>query len=507
MPADMVRPAQADGMTRRQALRLGGATAAVGLAGTLMSCSSGDTPPDGSANGDTANGATTSSEASSTAPSTAAQSNSHSGAAMISDPTGQAPTTPPPPPAQPQFTVLFDSPDFDGELKRSLGKVWCQMASVGEVLACAHRITDGDTDSWRTEFATLADRTATAAEDAERQGFTASAYGAWLRACEYYRQSFFFERHDPTSDAVQDGWTAQRNAFQRAMSLGPVDASTVALPYEDGINLDGYLIRPRGVDGPRPTLVLPGGFDGTAEEMWSLGAAGALARGWNAVIFDGPGQGGSLYSKGLVFRPDYEAVIGPVIDWVRQQPRVDTSRVVLMGRSFGGYLSPRAAANLNATAAPNALIADPGQPDTAALITAKAGFEAPGTDITALVDAGDVAGITKALDPVINGPDPLASFFWTSRMATFGTPTVGEFVMAAQQYRLDPSTITMPTVVTTAEADILAGEATGMYEALGARQSVLLSFTVAEGAGDHCEALNEELFAQRSYDWVEYVLN
>ena len=45
----------------------------------------------------------------------------------------------------------------------------------------------------------------------------------------------------------------------------------------------------------------------------------------------------------MVFRPDWEAVIGPVVDFAVTRPEVDPSRIALMGISFGGYLAPRAA--------------------------------------------------------------------------------------------------------------------------------------------------------------------
>ena len=38
------------------------------------------------------------------------------------------------------------------------------------------------------------------------------------------------------------------------------------------------------------------------------------------LAFDGPGQGGALRQKGLVFRPDWEAVISPVIDYALTRP-------------------------------------------------------------------------------------------------------------------------------------------------------------------------------------------
>ncbi len=58
-----------------------------------------------------------------------------------------------------------------------------------------------------------------------------------------------------------------------------------------------------------------GGFDSGAEEMYfQLGAAGA-ARGWQVVLFDGPGQTGCMRrNPTMTYRPDYEAPVGAVLD-------------------------------------------------------------------------------------------------------------------------------------------------------------------------------------------------
>ena len=59
-----------------------------------------------------------------------------------------------------------------------------------------------------------------------------------------------------------------------------------------------------------------------------------------------------------MFRPDWEKVIGPVVDYLFLRPEVDRARIALMGVSFGGYLAPRAASFETRIAA---LIADPGE--------------------------------------------------------------------------------------------------------------------------------------------------
>ena len=91
-------------------------------------------------------------------------------------------------------------------------------------------------------------------------------------------------------------------------------------------------------------MLMHTGFDGTAEEMHYGGAVAGVERGYHVLSFDGPGQGAARHLDGLVFRPDWENVVTPVLDWVITRPEVDQSRVGLIGFSMGGLLAPRAAA-------------------------------------------------------------------------------------------------------------------------------------------------------------------
>jgi alpha-beta hydrolase superfamily lysophospholipase len=95
------------------------------------------------------------------------------------------------------------------------------------------------------------------------------------------------------------------------------------IPYGDTV-LHGYFYRAAngGGDGTaRPTMVLHNGFDGSAEEMHSNGAAAGSERGYHVLTFDGPGQPAARHLDGLVFRPDWENVVTPVLDWVMARPR------------------------------------------------------------------------------------------------------------------------------------------------------------------------------------------
>ncbi|OWY59210.1 hypothetical protein B7486_75805, partial [cyanobacterium TDX16] len=121
-------------------------------------------------------------------------------------------------------------------------------------------------------------------------------------------------------------------------------------------------------DRSGPTVLIPAGYDSPVEESYSLGGLEAALRGMNVVMFGGPGQGEMLYERGLGFRHDFEAVVGPVLDFVDGQDGLAADRVALIGRSFGGYLAPRAAAHEHRI---GVLAADPAQTDMISLVRAQ----------------------------------------------------------------------------------------------------------------------------------------
>src|SRR5262249_4548814 len=134
----------------------------------------------------------------------------------------------------------------------------------------------------------------------------------------------------------------------------------IEIPYEGSV-LRGYFFHARpgtGSDrGPRPTIILSNGSDGPVTDMVRIGAAAAVERGSNAVTFDGPGQNVALHGQKLYFRPDWEAVITPVVDWLTARADVDPYAIVLHGVSQAGYWVPRAVAFEKRIAA---AVADPG---------------------------------------------------------------------------------------------------------------------------------------------------
>jgi hypothetical protein len=69
--------------------------------------------------------------------------------------------------------------------------------------------------------------------------------------------------------------------------------------------------------------------------MHGEGARAGVERGWNVLAFDGPGQYGPIHRERLPFRPDWEKVVTPVVDFALTLPGVDPEKIALMGVSFG----------------------------------------------------------------------------------------------------------------------------------------------------------------------------
>ena len=95
---------------------------------------------------------------------------------------------------------------------------------------------------------------------------------------------------------------------------------------------------------PRPTLLIHGGYDLTGEEQYYETVPDALERGYNCLVFEGPGQGSMIRCQNLPFRPDWENVVTPVVDYALTRIEIDPKRIILIGKSLGGMLAPRAAA-------------------------------------------------------------------------------------------------------------------------------------------------------------------
>src|SRR5919108_110458 len=377
-------------------------------------------------------------------------------------------------------------------------------ADFGEVTATVGRIGDGDAEAWHREWTATAERLGEAAEASAARGHRVSARDAYLRAANYHRTGYQPLYGEPVDERVRRGFEREWEALSAAIALFDDPVEAVEIPFESG-SLPGILARPDGDGRPRPTIVHTNGYDSDLTEMFVAHVPAALARDYNVLLFDGPGQGRNLIRDGLRMRPDWENVVRPVLDWTVERPDVDRERIVLVGWSFGGFLAPRGAAFEPRLAA---LIADPGQWDQRDNVLAR--LPLSDEQKAAFPDGVDSSAF-DAMEEYLRGPDADPMLRWRliqRGLWVHGVDTLFDYFAEMMRYELSPvaADIACPTLLTQAEGDPIAAGAPKLFEALSVERKELVRFTAAEGAGGHCEGAARRLYHQRTFDWLDETL-
>ncbi|HTX97428.1 MAG TPA: alpha/beta fold hydrolase [Mycobacterium sp.] len=399
--------------------------------------------------------------------------------------------------------LLFsDDTSFWYETLRALGHTAYGGADIGEVLTTAQAITAGDYDSWHDEWLATADRVAAESDKMLAQGHRISARDGLMRANNYYRSAEFYLHGDPDDPRIDHAYGRARQCFHAAAALFDPPIEAVQIPY-GGTVLHGYFYRAAADGDVRPTLVMHSGFDGTCEELHWLGAAAGQERGYHVLTFDGPGQPAARRFDGLVFRPDWESVVTPVLDWLLARPGVDPGRIALLGLSMGGLLAPRAAAFEHRLAA---CIALDGVYDLGLTVTRN--IPGPRADAEAMLRADSAPEFDAVIEQLM-ASDPNIRWAATHGRYVMGVDSPRAFFASYLDYTLADGIaeqITCPTLVCDAEQDIFfAGQPKLLFEHLTC-QKTLMEFTAAEGAGAHCQSGAQRLAFGRIYDWLDEVL-
>ncbi|HEX3946467.1 MAG TPA: alpha/beta fold hydrolase, partial [Acidimicrobiales bacterium] len=332
---------------------------------------------------------------------------------------------------------------------------------------------------------------------------------AYLRAAQYFDQALYFVLGTKTPSAEPTVFAAMQRQWNLAAQLMDPPFERVAIPYGK-TTLPAYLLKPSSSNIPRPTVIVNNGSDAQNLDTYAWGGAAALERGWNALIFEGPGQGSMLFERKIPFRPDWEKVVTPIVDWLRGRPDVDSKRIALTGWSMGGELVARAAAFEPRLAA---VVSDPGfisvwdaWPDT---IRSVFDTTATKTQVNGTWQQGYI--------PVIEATATL-KFTVVKRGEIYGRPyleaaragkiftDMWSFGHALMKFDVTDvlHRVTMPYLVTHYELDALvpAGDPQKLYGGIASKRKKLVDFTVAQGAEYHCAPMAPQTRNQVVYDWI-----
>ena len=391
---------------------------------------------------------------------------------------------------------FFKDKDFNFLTEIALGATYQRAADVGEVLSTAERIRNGHAQSWVDEWSATADRLAGEAAASAGAGRSHSAAQQFLRVSNYYSLASYAA--DGTGDATLFAglWEKHRAAWDRFVDLTDLQVERIDIPYE-GTTLPGYFFRSGQAGEPRRTLIYNNGSDGPVTAAWVQGIADALERGWNAVTFDGPGQNAALIRKQLTFRPDWEKVITPVVDYLLTRPDVDAGKIALLGVSQAGYWVTRAVAFEHRIAA---AVVDPGVIDVST-----ATFGQISHFLVKLIDAGEQEKFDKDMELALRfsaGTRSMMAF----RMRPYGTTSPYEFFAAARAYAVTDQVIgqiTCPVLVTDPDHEqFWPGQSQDLYDKLPAGKT-LIRFTEDEGADSHCEPAANGIRGERIFNWLD----
>ncbi|MBS5955803.1 MAG: alpha/beta fold hydrolase [Clostridiales bacterium] len=394
----------------------------------------------------------------------------------------------------------FNDQAFSFELLRAATYGGYQGAEIGECLATAANVEEGNFESWFLEWKKTADRTYQTAVDCLNKRHKVSAREAFLRAHNYYRTGEFFL--DGTDERRMENFDKSVMAFEKGMDLLDSHFEIVKIPY-DGTYLKGYFYGASEDKNnelkKRPVLLFVGGYDSTLQELYFCGAAPAIKRGYHCLVFEMPGQGEALRKQNLVMRHDAEVPVKAAIDYLETRPEIDKEKIALLGMSLGGYFAPRAAAF---------------EERVKACIAFNVFYDTFDSTLNQNPQLAQVLQLPeeKREQMLALAEEQNSNLRWMLNNGkwVFGLKYRYEVFEEMKKASLKgiASKIKCPVLLTMGETDhfVSKDQLDALLEEIKAPKTVRV-FTIEEGAEEHCQEGNHALFHQVMFDWLDEVFD
>jgi pimeloyl-ACP methyl ester carboxylesterase len=371
--------------------------------------------------------------------------------------------------------LFFANPTFHFETLRNAGYIVSNCADLGEIFETIKVISEGDPQSWYTEWEATAERVLALAE---RTRDPLSKGGAYMRASTYQRMAeFLLPPDDPRRPLSLEQIGSY---FLKGLDTLGVRYERMSVPYEAGSLRAVYFPGPPGAE-TKPLIMFGGGFDSILEEYYPNIAEAALRRGYSVLTYEGPGQGEALRKYGLTYTAEWEKPVAAMLDaFLRTHAK--PSSIVLIGMSMGGYFAPRAGAFEQRID----------------------GIVAYGT----MYDFGAVLGpvLAAAKNPLARS-NTLVSWAYRNALWTMGTKDADETIQASAAYALAPVAGRIRQhvlILAGAEDHFVPLQQTAEFEKglVNARSVTTRIFDRRSGGAGHCQPGALTLYHAAVFDWL-----
>ena len=391
--------------------------------------------------------------------------------------------------------LFFSDKSFTLEFIRTLGYAYSGGADIGESISTSKQIPDADIDSWYQQWLVTANRLYGVAEKMKQKNDLASAREAYLRASNYYRTAGFYMVAAKDRDKSINTLGLSKSSFLNAIATLPF-IQPIKIPY-DGTVLPGYLIRSPFKNSP--LLIVNTGFDGTAEELYFQIGVAAYERGYNVLLFEGPGQGEVLRKQNIPFRYDWEHVVTPIIDYALTLPDINKNKIALLGVGMGGYLVARAAAFDKRI---KACVVNGGVYDVA-----ESAVKNVPADFMKLLTSNPGKFDTAMYDEMKK--NVRAGWFFNNAMWAFQAASPADVLTKLQQYSMKDvvKQIKCPMLVVNSEDDVFnQGQAKMLYEELSSSKT-FMEFTKEDDAQAHSQMGATAISNEKILNWLNATLS
>lgn len=200
-----------------------------------------------------------------------------------------------------------------------------------DVAAALELIKTRDRDEWARGWSQVAERYVAQGQQA---GTGAQAAAAYRKA---WRLFYFAQWPVPNSPGKQLAYERATQSYLKYAEAMDPPLELVKIPFE-GKTITGYLRFPKQVQGPVPMILAISGLDSRKETV-AESYEQILAKGVGFFAVDGPGTG----QAPIKVSATAERMFSAVLDYLQQHPRVDRSRIIVSGVSFGGYWASKLA--------------------------------------------------------------------------------------------------------------------------------------------------------------------